>query len=51
MNSFKALYGYPPPSIKDYVFSKFKAIAVKNYLATSNETHCILETHLEQFKN
>jgi hypothetical protein len=37
MTPFEALYGYPPSSIKEYVVSNFKALAKKNYLATSNE--------------
>jgi hypothetical protein len=51
MTPFEALYGYPPPSIKEYVFSKFKAPAIKNYLATSDEILCILKNHLEQSRN
>jgi hypothetical protein len=48
---FEALYGYPPPSIKEYVLSKFKALDVKNYLVTSDEIPCILKIHLKQSRN
>jgi hypothetical protein len=51
MTPFESLYGYPPLSIKEYVFSKFKAPTVKNYLATSDEILCILKSHLEQSRN
>jgi predicted AlkP superfamily phosphohydrolase/phosphomutase len=51
MTPFEALYGYPPPSIKEYVVSNFKAPIVKNYLATSDEILHILKNHLEQSRN
>jgi hypothetical protein len=50
MTPFEALYGYPPPKIKEYVVSNFKAPAVKNYLATSDEILRVLKTHLETSK-
>jgi hypothetical protein len=51
MSPFEALYVYPPLSIKEYVFSKFKALVVKNYFATFNEILRILKSHPEQSKN
>jgi hypothetical protein len=51
MTPFEALYGYPPPLVKEYVVTKFKAPTMKNYLATSNEILCILKYHIEQTRN
>jgi hypothetical protein len=50
MSPFEALYGYPPPSIKEYVINS-KVPAVKDYLATSNEILRTLKSHLEQARN
>jgi hypothetical protein len=50
MSPFEALYGYPPPSIKEYVINS-KVPDVKDYLATSDEILCTLKAHLEQARN
>ena len=47
---FEALYRYSPPSIKEYVVNS-KILAVKNYLAASNEVLHTLKDHLEQARN
>ena len=51
MSPFEALYGYPPPTVKEYVINTFKVLAVENYLATSDEVICILKSRLEQARN
>jgi hypothetical protein len=51
MTPFEALYGYPPPLVKEYVVTKFKAPTVKNYLSTFDEILCILKSHIEQARS
>jgi hypothetical protein len=50
VSPFEALYGYLPPSIKEYVIN-YKVLVVKYYLATSDEVLCTLKYHLEQARN
>jgi hypothetical protein len=50
MSLFEALYGYPPPSIKEYVINS-KVPDVKYYLAMLDEVLCTLKSHLEQEMN
>jgi hypothetical protein len=50
MSPFEALYGYPPPSIKEYVINS-KVPAVKDYISASDEVICTLKAHLKQAKN
>ena len=51
MSPFEALFGYPPPTAKEYVINNFKFLAVKDYLATFDEVIRILKSHLEQERN
>jgi hypothetical protein len=50
MSLFEALYGYLPPSIKEYVINS-KVPVVKDYLAASDEVLRTLKAHLEQARN
>ena len=51
ISPFEALYGYPPPTNKEYVNNNFKVPTVKYYLVTSNEVIHFLKRHLEQVRN
>ena len=51
MSPFEALYGYPPPTTKEYVINNFKVPILKYYLTTFDEVICILKNHLEQVTN
>ena len=51
MSHFEALYGYPPPTAREYVINNFKVPAARDYLATSNEVIYILKNRLEQARN
>ena len=48
---FEALYGYPPPTGREYVINNFKVPTARDYLATSDEVIPILKNHLEQAIN
>ena len=48
MTPFEALYGFPPPTTKEYVINNFKLPTVKYYLATFDEIIHILKNYLEQ---
>jgi hypothetical protein len=47
MSPFEALYGYLPPSIKEYVINS-KVIIMKYYLVMSDEVIHTLKSHIEQ---
>ena len=51
MSHFEALYGYPPPTAREYVINNFKVPAARDYLATSDEVICILNNHIKQARN
>ena len=51
MSPFEALYGYPPPTVREYAINNFKVPTTRDYLATSDEAICILKNHLEQARN
>ena len=51
MSPFEALYGYPPPTTREYVINNLKVPIARYYLATSDEVVCILKNHLEQARN
>ena len=51
MSPFEALYGYPPPTTREYVINNFKFPASRYYLATSDEVIHILKNHLKQERN
>ena len=51
MSPFETLYGYPPPTSREYVINNFKVPVARDYLATSDEFICILKNHLEQERN
>ena len=51
MSPFEDLYGYPPPTMKEYVIKNFNVSIVKDYLATFDEVIRILKSHLEQARN
>ena len=48
---FEVLYGYLPPTIKDYGVINFKMPVVKNYLDTFDEILHILKNCLETTRN
>ena len=48
---FEALYGYPPPTAREYVINYFKVPSVMDYLATFDDAIFILKNHLKQERN
>ena len=48
---FEALYGYTPPTTREYVINNFKVPAIRDYLVTSDEVIRILKNHLKQARN
>ena len=51
MSPFEALYGYPPPTTREYVINNFKVPSTRYYLKTFDEAIRILKNHLEQARN
>ena len=51
MSPFEALYGYPPPTAREYAINNFKVPAARDYLPTFDEVIHILQNHLEQVIN
>ena len=43
MSPFESLYGYPPPTTREYVINYFKVLAAMDYLETSDQVICILK--------
>jgi hypothetical protein len=50
MSPFEALYGYPPPSIEEYVINS-KVHVMKDCLSALDEVLRTLKYHLEQATN
>ena len=51
MSHFKALYGYPPPTAREYVINNFKVPVARDYLATFEEVIRFLKNNLKQARN
>ena len=51
MSPFESLYGYAPPTTREYVINNLKLPAARDYLATFDDVIHILKNHIEQERN